>query len=174
MFFGEGKIGPMREMIVAENDRGPPQARLAKLLPLQREDFARHLRAMGGRPVTIRTIDPPLHEFLPHDEAGMRRAGAAPPASRVEAIKARIEELHESNPMLGHRGCRLGVTYPEITEMQARAIFEAAVDVTEEGHQDRARDDDPARRHQEGARPARPPWSERAAAEVMADAQGAR
>ena len=131
MFFGEGKIGPMREMIVAETE-AERRAALAKLLPLQRDDFAGIFRAMGSRPVTIRTLDPPLHEFLPHDEAGMRELAAAT-GKTLEVIKARIADLHESNPMLGHRGCRLGVTYPEITEMQARAIFEAAVIVNKEG-----------------------------------------
>jgi pyruvate, orthophosphate dikinase len=131
MFFGEGKIGPMREMIVAENE-ADRRAALAKLLPLQRDDFAGIFRAMGSRPVTIRTLDPPLHEFLPHDEAGVRELAQATGRS-VDAIKARIADLHESNPMLGHRGCRLGITYPEITEMQARAIIEAAVIVNKEG-----------------------------------------
>jgi pyruvate,orthophosphate dikinase len=131
MFFGEGKIGPMREMIVADNEKDR-RAALAKLLPLQREDFAGIFRAMGSRSVTIRALDPPLHEFLPHDEAGMQELAKATGKS-LDAIKARIADLHESNPMLGHRGCRLGVTYPEITEMQARAIIEAAVIVTKEG-----------------------------------------
>jgi pyruvate, orthophosphate dikinase len=131
MFFGEGKIGPMREMIVAENEADRRQA-LAKLLPLQREDFAGIFREMGKRPVTIRTLDPPLHEFLPHDEAGVQELARATGKS-VEAIHARIEDLKESNPMLGHRGCRLGISYPEITEMQVRAIIEAAVDVAGEG-----------------------------------------
>jgi pyruvate, orthophosphate dikinase len=131
MFFGEGKIGPMREMIVATNEQ-ERRAALAKLLPLQREDFAGIFRAMGGRPVTVRTLDPPLHEFLPHDEAGIEELARATGKS-VEAIKARIADLHESNPMLGHRGCRLGISYPEITEMQARAIFEAACDVAGDG-----------------------------------------
>src|SRR5262252_2805561 len=131
MFFGEGKIGPMREMIVAENE-ADRRAALEKLLPLQREDFAGIFRAMKGRPVTIRTLDPPLHEFLPHDEAGVRDLAQATGKS-VEEIHTRIDELKESNPMLGHRGCRLGITYPEITEMQARAIFEAACDLAAEG-----------------------------------------
>jgi pyruvate,orthophosphate dikinase len=131
MFFGEGKIGPMREMIVAENE-ADRRAALEKLLPLQREDFAGIFRAMKGRPVTIRTLDPPLHEFLPHDEAGVADL-ARDTGKTVEQVKARIEDLKESNPMLGHRGCRLGITYPEITEMQARAVFEAAVDVASEG-----------------------------------------
>src|SRR5215831_12235992 len=131
MFFGEGKIGPMREMIVAENE-ADRRAALDKLLPLQREDFAGIFRAMKGRPVTVRTLDPPLHEFLPHDEEGIRDLAAAT-GKNVAEIKARIEDLKESNPMLGHRGCRLGITYPEITEMQARAVLEAAVEVAGEG-----------------------------------------
>jgi len=131
MFFGAGKIEPMREMIVAENEAERRSA-LAKLLPLRRDDFAGLFRAMGSRPVTVRTIDPPLHEFLPQGEAGIADLAAATGKS-VERIRARIEELHESNPMLGHRGCRLGITYPEITEMQARAILEAAILVRAEG-----------------------------------------
>jgi pyruvate,orthophosphate dikinase len=131
MFFGEGKIGPMREMIVA-TDEAERRAALAKLLPLQREDFAGLFRVMGSRPVTIRTIDPPLHEFLPHDDAGVRELARATGKTEA-AIRRRMEELHEANPMLGNRGCRLGISYPEITEMQARAIFEAACDVAAEG-----------------------------------------
>jgi pyruvate,orthophosphate dikinase len=131
MFFGEGKIGPMREMIFAasEADR---RAALDKLLPLQREDFRGLFRAMGPRPVTIRTLDPPLHEFVPQDERGIEEL-ARSSGKLVGGVKAHIAELHEQNPMLGHRGCRLGISYPEITEMQARAIFEAACDVAEEG-----------------------------------------
>ena len=131
MFFGPGKIGPMREMIVAATEE-ERRAALAKLLPLQRADFRGIFEAMGPRPVTIRTIDPPLHEFLPHDEAGQRELAAATGKS-LEHVRRRIEELHEANPMLGHRGCRLGISYPEITEMQARAILEAACDVAAEG-----------------------------------------
>jgi pyruvate, orthophosphate dikinase len=131
MFFGEGKIGPMREMIVADTTEERRKA-LAKLLPLQREDFRGIFEAMGPRPVTIRTIDPPLHEFLPHDEKG-QEALARATGRTVESIRARIDDLQESNPMLGHRGCRLGISYPEITEMQARAIFEAACDLAEQG-----------------------------------------
>jgi pyruvate,orthophosphate dikinase len=131
MFFGEGKIGPMREMIVAETV-AERRAALAKLLPLQREDFAGIFRHMAPRPVTIRTLDPPLHEFLPQDEAGVAELARAT-GKPVERIRARIAELHEANPMLGHRGCRLGISHPEITEMQARAIFEAACDVAAEG-----------------------------------------
>ncbi len=133
MFFGEEKIGLMREMIVASNEQERRSA-LAKLLPLQREDFAGIFRAMGGLPVTVRTLDPPLHEFLPHDEEGTKELARATGKS-LETIKARIADLHESNPMLGHRGCRLGISYPEITEMQARAIIEAAVEVAEDGLQ---------------------------------------
>ncbi|MBR9976454.1 MAG: pyruvate, phosphate dikinase [Bacteroidetes bacterium] len=131
MFFGEGKIGPMREMILAEDVEGRRKA-LSKLLPLQRKDFEGILTAMGKRPVTIRTIDPPLHEFLPHDEKGQKEIAEelGIPASQV---KARVEALHEFNPMLGFRGCRLGIMYPEITEMQARAVFEATVKVRKKG-----------------------------------------
>jgi pyruvate,orthophosphate dikinase len=126
MFFGEGKIGPMREMILADTLE-QRKAALAKLLPLQRADFAGIFEVMNGRPVTIRTIDPPLHEFLPHIEADQRTLAGQMGLS-YEKVKARIESLHEFNPMLGFRGCRLGIIYPEITEMQARAIFEAAAD----------------------------------------------
>ncbi len=131
MFFGEGKIGPMREMIVAETEDVRRTA-LAKLLPLQREDFRGLFIAMAGRPVTIRTLDPPLHEFLPHDDAGIAELARATGKS-VEKIRERVHELAESNPMLGNRGCRLGISFPEITEMQARAIFEAAIDALEAG-----------------------------------------
>jgi pyruvate,orthophosphate dikinase len=131
MFFGEGKIGPMREMILA----GTPaerRAALARLLPLQRADFEGIFREMNGRPVTIRTLDPPLHEFLPHDEAGQREVATALGVP-FERVRERVEALHEFNPMLGFRGCRLGILYPEITEMQARAIFEAAANVRQAG-----------------------------------------
>ncbi len=131
MFFGEGKIGPMREMIVAETTEAR-RAALARLLPLQRADFAGIFQAMAPRPVTIRTIDPPLHEFLPHDEAGMAQLARATGRTLAQ-VRGRVAELHEANPMLGHRGCRLGISYPEITEMQARAIFEAACDVAATG-----------------------------------------
>ncbi len=131
MFFGEGKIGPMREMILAETT-DERRAALAKLLPLQRADFEGIFRVMQGRPVTIRTIDPPLHEFLPHDEAG-QQALAQEMGITVARIRERVDALHEFNPMLGFRGCRLGIIYPEITEMQARAIFEAAANVIAAG-----------------------------------------
>jgi pyruvate,orthophosphate dikinase len=131
MFFGEGKIGPMREMILADTVE-QRKAALAKLLPLQRKDFAGIFEVMAGRPVTIRTIDPPLHEFLPHEEKD-QRALAAEMGISFEKIKERIASLHEFNPMLGFRGCRLGIIYPEITEMQARAIFEAAAQTKKKG-----------------------------------------
>src|SRR3954449_4036718 len=156
MFFGEEKIGPMREMILADDERGRRKA-LKKLLPLQRKDFAGVFKAMDGLPVTIRTLDPPLHEFLPRREdlmvdiatlsvmTGKQKSellkkykdysikGVGDLQKALPALLARVEQLHEFNPMLGHRGCRLGITYPEITEMQARAIFEAAVDCTKKG-----------------------------------------
>jgi len=131
MFFGEGKIGPMRETILAGTAEERRTA-LAKLLPLQRADFAGLFRVMNDRPVTIRTLDPPLHEFLPHDEAGQREVAAALGVP-FERVRERVDALHEFNPMLGFRGCRLGIIYPEITEMQARAIFEAAAEVRQEG-----------------------------------------
>jgi pyruvate,orthophosphate dikinase len=131
MFFGEDKIGPMREMILAETIE-ERRAALAKLLPLQRQDFEGIFRVMGGRPVTIRTIDPPLHEFLPH-EVAEQEALAREMGIPVGRIQARVEALREVNPMLGFRGCRLGIVYPEITEMQARAIFEAAANLSESG-----------------------------------------
>jgi pyruvate,orthophosphate dikinase len=131
MFFGEGKIGPMREMILAETLEARKEA-LAKLLPLQRADFEGILLAMNGRPVTIRTIDPPLHEFVPHDEAGQQEVADMMGISLAK-VRERVESLHEFNPMLGLRGCRLGILYPEITEMQARAVFEATVAVKKKG-----------------------------------------
>jgi pyruvate, orthophosphate dikinase len=124
MFFEGDKITPMREMILAETTAERERA-LAKLLPLQRADFEGIFRAMQDRPVTIRSLDPPLHEFLPHD-AKTQALIAARLGVPAERIAAKIASLHETNPMLGHRGCRLGIAYPEITRMQARAIFEAA------------------------------------------------
>ncbi len=129
MFFDH--ISEMREMIMAETTAAR-EAALAKMLPFQRNDFAGLFRVMAGRPVTIRLLDPPLHEFLPQDKAG-RDEMARVLGKSAEAVARRVEELHESNPMLGHRGCRLGIVYPEITAMQARAIFEAAVQVKKEG-----------------------------------------
>jgi pyruvate,orthophosphate dikinase len=156
MFFGEKKIAHMRAMILADNEKDR-RAALKKLLPMQREDFIGVFKAMDGFPVTIRTLDPPLHEFLPRREELMVDIATLPysDARQKKALVAkyedygakaagdlkklmpnllkRVEQLHEFNPMLGHRGCRLGITYPEITEMQARAIFEAAVAVAKEG-----------------------------------------
>jgi pyruvate,orthophosphate dikinase len=156
MFFAEDRIPHMQAMILADNEKDR-RAALKKLLPMQRSDFIGVFRAMDGFPVTIRTLDPPLHEFLPRREdlmvdiAVLPYADAKQKKSLVEkyrrfgakgagdlkkvipALLSRVEQLHEFNPMLGHRGCRLGITYPEITEMQARAIFEAAVAVAKEG-----------------------------------------
>ncbi len=125
MFFEGERIVAVREMILADDEAGRRKA-LAKLLPMQRGDFEGLFREMDGLPVTIRLLDPPLHEFVPHDEAGQAVMAREMKVS-VGKIRMRVEDLHEFNPMLGHRGCRLGITYPEITEMQARAIFEAAL-----------------------------------------------
>ena len=127
MFFDAARITAVRQMILAEDEKGR-RAALAKLLPEQRSDFTQIFEVMVGLPCTIRLLDPPLHEFLPHDAEEVAEVAAAV-GFDVEKLKRRIAELHEFNPMLGHRGCRLGVTYPEIYEMQARAIFEAACDV---------------------------------------------
>jgi pyruvate,orthophosphate dikinase len=156
MFFGEQKIPHMRAMILANSEKDR-RAALKKLLPLQRNDFIGVFRAMDGFPVTIRTLDPPLHEFLPRREELMVDIATFQQMSSKEkkslvakyrdygakvvgdlkklmpTLLSRVEQLHEFNPMLGHRGCRLGITYPEITEMQARAIFEAAVAVAKDG-----------------------------------------
>jgi pyruvate,orthophosphate dikinase len=121
----------MREMILATEEVERRKA-LDKLLPFQREDFEGILEAMAGFGVTIRLLDPPLHEFVPHEEAN-QKIMADEMGISVEKVKALVEDLHEFNPMLGHRGCRLGNTYPEITEMQARAIIEAAVNLTQKG-----------------------------------------
>ena len=130
MFFEPSRITSVRRMILAEDGAGRAAA-LAELLPEQRADFAAIFREMAGLPVTIRLLDPPLHEFLPHDEAGFADVADATGLS-VATVRRRIGELHEFNPMLGHRGCRLGITYPEIYAMQARAIFEAAVAVAKD------------------------------------------
>ena len=152
MFFAEDRIPHMQAMILARDEKTRKSA-LQKLLPMQRKDFAGLFEAMDGFPVVIRTLDPPLHEFLPKRENLMVDIAKLPHADaktkkrngddvrhergRTEEAPAgaagRVEELHEFNPMLGHRGCRLGITYPEITEMQARAIFEAAVQVAKKG-----------------------------------------
>jgi len=129
MFFDAGRITAVRQMILAEDEAGR-RAALAKLLPEQRADFAAIFEIMAGLPVTIRLLDPPLHEFLPHAEADFEAVATATGLS-LEVLRRRAAELHEFNPMLGHRGCRLGITYPEIYAMQVRAIFEAAIDVAE-------------------------------------------
>ena len=131
MFFENTRIKAMREMILADDEAGRRVA-LAKLLPMQRGDFEALFEVMNGYPVTVRLLDPPLHEFVPQDEKGQREMAAEMNVS-YDKIKARVDALHEVNPMLGHRGCRLGNTYPEITEMQARAIIEAAMNVEKRG-----------------------------------------
>lgn len=128
MFFEGERIVAMREMILA-TDLAGRRAALAKILPMQRQDFSDLFKIMAGLPVTIRLLDPPLHEFLPHGEAEMADVAAAAGVD-PEAVRHRVLELHESNPMLGHRGCRLAISYPEICEMQSRAIFEAVVAVS--------------------------------------------
>lgn len=131
MFFEGNKIKAMREMILAENSEDRKKA-LAKILPYQKEDFKGIFTAMAGLPVTVRLLDPPLHEFVPHDEKGQKEMADQLGVS-VEKIKQRVNALQEFNPMLGHRGCRLGNTYQEITEMQTRAILGAAVELKKEG-----------------------------------------
>jgi pyruvate,orthophosphate dikinase len=139
MFFAQDRIPHMRTMILADNEKDR-RAALKKLLPMQRADFIGLFRAMDGLPVTIRLLDPPLHEFLPKREDLMVEIAVleeskprSPKLKQLKALLRRVEELHEFNPMLGHRGCRLGITYPEITEMQSRAIFEAAVAIEMKG-----------------------------------------
>jgi pyruvate,orthophosphate dikinase len=131
MFFGGKRINAVREMILADDKEGREKA-LAKLLPMQRDDFKGIFEAMESRPVTIRALDPPLHEFLPHTDEEVKELADEIGVSE-EKIRANMEALHEMNPMLGHRGCRLGITYPEITRMQVRAIMEAACEVKKEG-----------------------------------------
>lgn len=131
MFFDGNRIDAVREMILAD-DVGGREGALAKLLPMQKEDFKGLFRVMRDRPVTIRTLDPPLHEFLPHDEKDIQKLANKMGVS-FEQLYAKVTSLHEANPMLGHRGCRLGIVYPEITAMQARAIMEAACEVKKEG-----------------------------------------
>lgn len=131
MFFDNEKIVAMREMILAEDVEGRKKA-LAKLLPYQKEDFKGIFRAMDGYPVNVRLLDPPLHEFVPHDTKGQEEMAKAMGVT-VEYIRQRVDSLCEHNPMLGHRGCRLGNTYPEITQMQTRAILSAAIDLKREG-----------------------------------------
>ncbi|UCB57411.1 MAG: pyruvate, phosphate dikinase [Candidatus Omnitrophota bacterium] len=139
MFFGEERLPAVRAMILADNDEERKKA-LDKLLPFQREDFKGILKAMDGLPVIIRLLDPPLHEFLPkHEELSKEIAklkdsnGDQNEIARLEKVLAKVAALHEANPMLGHRGCRLGITFPEINRMQARAIFEAACELIKEG-----------------------------------------
>ena len=130
MFFAPERIGAVRQMIMA-HDEGGRRVALDKLLPFQKQDFLELFRIMAGLPVTIRLLDPPLHEFLPHGEQEIAAVAEAL-GQDVEQMRRRAAELAEANPMLGHRGCRLGITYPEIYEMQARAIFEAALEIAEE------------------------------------------
>lgn len=131
MFFRPERVAAMREMIVAQDEKGRRKA-LEKLLPMQREDFIGIFKVMDGLPVIIRTLDPPLHEFLPKDDESIKELAQKMNISFSD-LKQIVVSLHEANPMLGHRGCRLGITYPEITEMQARAIFEAACEVLKQG-----------------------------------------
>jgi len=131
MFFEGERIKAMREMILASDTAGREKA-LAKLLPYQRSDFEGILEAMEGFGVTVRLLDPPLHEFVPHEEANQKQMAKELGIS-AEEVKSKVDSLHEFNPMLGHRGCRLGITYPEITAMQARAIIEAALNLKARG-----------------------------------------
>jgi pyruvate,orthophosphate dikinase len=131
MFFEGDRIRAVQEMILADDEAGRRRA-LAKLLPMQKEDFKGILEIMGRLPVTIRTLDPPLHEFLPKTEEEIEEL-ARTMGVPLETLKNKVKVLQEFNPMLGHRGCRLGISYPEITEMQARAIFEAACELRREG-----------------------------------------
>jgi pyruvate,orthophosphate dikinase len=131
MFFEGDRIDSVREMILA-SDQAARRNALAKLLPYQKEDFLGIFKAMAGKPVTVRLLDPPLHEFLPHGEEDMKEMAEKMGVS-LDVVKAKVDALSEFNPMLGHRGCRLGITYPEITEMQTRAIIEAAVELSEDG-----------------------------------------
>src|SRR5690606_35707374 len=131
MFFEDDRIDAVRQMILAENEDDRRKA-VSKLLPFQKKDFIGIFEALDGRPATIRLLDPPLHEFLPQSKEQQKEL-AKKLKLKPAAIRRRVEELHEFNPMLGHRGCRLGIVYNEITEMQARAIFEAAVEVQKKG-----------------------------------------
>ena len=156
MFFGEGRIPIVQRMILAESEAERRKA-LDELLPLQRADFYGVFKEMKGAPVTIRTIDPPLHEFLPKREelmveiAKLEMDGRQHPELEAKRhLLLRVEQLHEFNPMLGHRGVRLGITYPEITEMQTRAIIEAACPTRKGRAEGRSGNHDPARRPREG------------------------
>jgi pyruvate,orthophosphate dikinase len=130
MFFQGDRIQAVREMILADDEAGRRRA-LAKLLPMQKEDFKGILEIMGDLPVTIRTLDPPLHEFLPKNDREVKELADVMDVP-LKLLQDKVTVLQEFNPMLGHRGCRLGISYPEITEMQARAIFEAAADVAKQ------------------------------------------
>ncbi len=131
MFFEGDRIIAVREMILSDDKEGREKA-LAKLLPIQRADFEGIFRAMNGLPVTVRLLDPPLHEFLPHEDANQKEMADVMNVS-LETVKQKVHKLHEFNPMLGHRGCRLAITYPEIYQMQTRAIMEAAINVKKQG-----------------------------------------
>jgi pyruvate, orthophosphate dikinase len=131
MFFEGDRIIAVREMILSDDKEGREKA-LAKLLPMQRADFEGIFKAMNGLPVTVRLLDPPLHEFLPHEDANQKEMAEVMKVS-LETVKAKVHKLHEFNPMLGHRGCRLAITYPEIYQMQTRAIIEAAINVKKQG-----------------------------------------
>ena len=131
MFFEGEKIKAMREMILSENEEGRRKA-LAKILPYQEADFEGIFEAMHDLPVTVRLLDPPLHEFVPHDEKGQQEMAQAMGVD-LDYIKFRVDKLHEQNPMLGHRGCRLGNTFPEITEMQTKAILGACLKLKKKG-----------------------------------------
>jgi pyruvate,orthophosphate dikinase len=133
MFFQPEALRAMRQMIVAEDSRARSRA-LSKVLPIQREDFSQIFRAMDGLPVTIRLLDPPLHEFLPERPEDVASV-ASDLGIRMDVLQERLRQLHETNPMLGHRGCRLGITTPEVYKTQVRAIFEAACSVSREGVQ---------------------------------------
>jgi pyruvate,orthophosphate dikinase len=152
MFFEGDRIDAMREMILADLS-ATAKRRWPSCCPYQREDFTGIFKASSrGLPATIRLLDPPLHEFPPEQQGSSSWICPEEAGRPVEKIMHRVHELHEFNPMLGFRGCRLGIKYPEITEMQARAVFEAAADVAKKD-QGEARDHDPARRLQEGTRP---------------------
>merc|ERR1711957_1128721 len=132
MFFGADRILPMREMIIADNTKARETA-LAKLLPIQRADFHGILGAMSGFPVIIRLIDPPLHEFLPHEDKEQQELADVVAGGDITVIQKKVAAMHEFNPMLGFRGCRLGVVFPEINAMQIQAIFEASLELVKEG-----------------------------------------
>ena len=159
MFFEGQRIVNMRKMILADDEEGRKKA-LAALAPYQKQDFIGIFEAMDGLPVTIRLLDPPLHEFLPHDEAGQAEV-ARQLGIPVEKVKRRVEQLHEANPMLGLRGCRLPIKFPEIGDMQIRAILEAAIEVKKRGKSVLPRDHDSPDRHGRGAHDAQeagPRW----------------